>query len=219
MINKLLIVGILVLGCAAAGADEDRDKTYRWEDGKGNVYYSDLPPPAGARNISTARESSEAPTPELPYELQLAVKKFPVTIYVTPDCGGPCDSGSALLIGRGVPHTVLDAMKRDVNQKLNALTNGQPAVPVAEIGKIVVQGFEQGRWNAALDQAGYPRDALISVRPYFPAANDVGEGDDSDGDDSDDDGSDDDDSDDVDAGEFDAGEFDAADDEAQFDDE
>ncbi len=204
MINKLLIVCILIFGCAAAGADEDRDKTYRWEDARGNVYYSDLPPPAGARNISTNRENGEAPTPELPYELQLAVKKFPVTIYVTPDCGGPCDSASALLIGRGVPHTVLDAMRPDVNQKLNALTNGQPAVPLAEIGKIVVQGFEQGRWNAALDKAGYPRDAMISVTPNVPAADVVGEDGDSDGDDSDD---------------FDSDEFDAADDETEFDDE
>ena len=206
MINKLLIVGILFFGCAVAGADEDRDKTYRWEDASGNVYYSDLPPPAGARNISTAREDSEAPTPELPYELQLAVKKFPVTIYVTADCGGPCDSARALLIGRGVPHSQLDAMRPEVNEKLNALTNGQPAVPVVEIGSIVVQGFEQGRWNAALDQAGYPRDAMISVTPNVPATGDVGE----------DDGSDDDDSDDDD---FDSDEFDAEDDEAEFDDE
>lgn len=204
MIKKLLIVGILFFGCAAAGADQDRDKTYRWEDASGNVYYSDLPPPAGARNISAARDNSEAPTPELPYELQLAVKKFPVTIYVTPDCGGPCDSASALLIGRGVPHTQLDAMSPDVNEKLNALTNGQPAVPVVEIGSIVVQGFEQGRWNAALDQAGYPRDAMISVTPNVPAANDVGDDDDSDDDDSDD---------------VDSDEFDETDDEAEFDDE
>ena len=197
MINKLLIVCILIFGCAAAGADEDRDKTYRWEDARGNVYYSDLPPPAGARNISTNRENGEAPTPELPYELQLAVKKFPVTIYVTPDCGGPCDSASALLIGRGVPHTELDAMRPDVNEKLNVLTNGQPAVPVVEIGKIVVQGFEQGRWNAALDKAGYPRHAMISVTPNVPAVDDVGEDDD----------------------DFDSDEFDAEDDEAEFDDE
>lgn len=201
MINKLLIVCILIFGCATAGADEDRDKTYRWEDAKGNVYYSDLPPPAGARNISTNRENGQAPTPELPYELQLAVKKFPVTIYVTPDCGGPCDSASALLIGRGVPHTELDAMRPDVNEKLNVLTNGQPAVPVVEIGKIVVQGFEQGRWNAALDKAGYPRDAMISVTPNVPAVDDVGEDDDDDSDD------------------FDSDEFDAEDDEAEFDDE
>jgi hypothetical protein len=183
MINKLLIVCILIFGCTTAGADDDRDKTYRWEDAKGNVYYSDLPPPAGARNISTNRENGEAPTPELPYELQLAVKKFPVTIYVTPDCGGPCDSASALLIGRGVPHTELDAMRPDVNEKLNVLTNGQPAVPLVEIGKIVVQGFEQGRWNAALDKAGYPRHAMISVTPDVPAAEDVGEDDDDDSDD------------------------------------
>lgn len=168
MINKLLIVGILVFGCAAAGAVENKDKTYRWEDAKGRVYYSDLPPPAGARNISTTSKNGAAPDEELPYELQLAVKKFPVTIYVTMDCGGPCDSAKALLIARGVPHTLLDANRHDVNEKLTALTNGEPAVPLVEIGEIVVEGYEKGRWNAALDKAGYPRDAMISVTPNVP---------------------------------------------------
>ena len=186
MMNKLLIVAILIFACAAAGADEGRDKTYRWEDAKGNVYFSDLPPPAGARNISTTRDDAAAPTPDLPYELQLAVKKFPVTMYVTTDCGLPCDGAKALLIERGVPHTLLDANRPGVNDKLNALTNGQPAVPLVEIGKIVVEGYEKGRWNAALDKAGYPRDAMISVTPTIPAAKNDGADDiDSDDDDSD----------------------------------
>ena len=204
MIYKLLIVCILVFGCAAAGAEEGKDKMYRWEDAKGHVYYSDLPPPAGARNITTTREHGGAPTAELPYELQLAVKKFPVTIYVTNDCGGPCDRAKALLIERGVPHTLLDATRLDVNEKLIALTNGQPSVPLAEIGKIVVEGYEKGRWNAALDKAGYPRDAMISVTPNIPEAHKVG-------------------ADDIDSGEdnsddADSDETDAADDETDSED-
>ncbi len=171
MIDKLLIiVGILVLCCTSAGADDHRDDTYRWEDAEGNVFYSDLPPPTGARNVTHSMAESDAPTPDLPYELQIAVSKYPVTIYLTKDCGAPCDGASALLIGRGVPHTVLDAMTPDVNEKLNELTKGEPAVPVAEIGDIVIQGFEQGCWNSALDSAGYPRDAMISVTPHIPDA-------------------------------------------------
>jgi hypothetical protein len=100
----------------------------------------------------------------------LAVKKYPVTIYITTDCGELCDKASALLIERGVPHTQLDAMQPEANQRVTDLTNGQPAVPLVEIGKIVVQGFEEGRWNAALDKAGYPRDAMIAVTPNVPVA-------------------------------------------------
>jgi hypothetical protein len=202
MIDKLLIIGFLCFGCAAAGADEHGDKTYRWEDRNGNVYYSDRPPPANARNVRSGRVDGETPPQSLPYELQLAVSKFPVTIYVTSDCGSLCDRAGALLVDRGVPHTVLDAMRPDVNEKLNALTNGQPAVPVAEIGKIVVQGFDKRRWNAALDTAGYPRYAMISVTPNVPAADNTG---------ADDDDSNDDDSDDFESDEFD--------DETEFEDE
>ena len=191
MIDKLLIiVGILVLCCTSAGADDHRNDTYRWEDAEGNVFYSDLPPPTGARNVTHSMVESDAPTPDLPYELQMAVSKYPVTIYLAEDCGAPCDGASALLIGRGVPHTVLDAMTPDVNKKLNELTKGEPAVPVAEIGDIVIQGFEQGRWNSALDSAGYPHDAMITVTPHIPAAkaseDDIDDEDDSDFDDSDD---------------------------------
>ncbi len=203
MIDRLLVVGILVFGCAGAVADEDG--TYRWEDASGNVYYSDLPPPAGARNVTRSRVDREAPTASLPYELQVAVSKFPVTMYVTTDCGDPCDMASEFLIGRGVPHTLLDAMRPEVNQKLEALTQGQPGVPTAEVGTIVLRGFEEGRWNAALDTAGYPRHAMISVTPNVPRADDADD--------------DDIDSDDADSDDFDSDEFDDVDDESEFEDE
>ena len=91
MIDKLLIVvGILVVFCASAGADDHGNETYRWEDAEGNVFYSDLPPPASARNVKRSAAQGEAPAPDLPYELQAAVSKYPVTIYVTE--GGVFDS-------------------------------------------------------------------------------------------------------------------------------
>lgn len=166
MIEKLLVVSILVLGWSGLAAAE----TYRWEDADGRVHYSDTPPPSGARNIkrsSKGGEGNEAAAPTLPYELREAVRTAPVKLYVT-DCGDPCDMARALLIKRGVPHTLLDANRVEVQQALKALPAGRLEVPVAEVGTIVLWGFEKKRWHAALDKAGYPREALISVTPTVP---------------------------------------------------
>ena len=165
MISRLLIVSILIFVWSGAGAAE----TYRWEDADGNVHYSDFPPPPDARNVGRTKAGSKAPSPSLPYELQVAVSKYPVTLYVAKDCGSPCDKARALLMERGVPHTLLDAMKPEVTRKLKALPGGKLEVPVAEVGELVLRGFETGRWNSMLDLAGYPRDAMIEVTPNVPA--------------------------------------------------
>ena len=213
MKEKLLVVSILVLVWSGVHAGE----TYRWEDADGNVYYSDSPPPADARNIGRKRLDRGVPTASLPYELQAAVSEYPVTLYVT-DCGDPCDNARELLIERGVPHTLLDAMKPDVRRKLKALPGGKLEVPVAEVGYIVLRGFGTGRWNSALDLAGYPRDAMIAVTPTVPLPDEtasVG----SDPDDADDVDSDDEDPDDFDAEDFDADDISSADDETEFEDD
>jgi len=138
--------------------------TYRWEDAQGNVYYGDESPPAEARNIQRPtlyRNSSEE---VWPYQLQLAVSRFPVTLYVT-DCGPHCDAARELLINRGVPHTVMDATNLEVQEELMALTSGNREVPVIKIGRSVIRGFEAAQWNGALDVAGYPGVAIVEVQP------------------------------------------------------
>lgn len=163
MIDKLLVVLVFVL-CWSGVVVAD---TYRWEDADGNVYYSDMPPPAGATNIQRGRRAGDAAAAPLPYELQLPVRNFPVTLYVT-DCGDACDQARALLIERGIPHTLLDATKPDVQQAMKALPDGRLEVPLMTVGKIVRWGFQTERWNDALDTAQYPSEALIEVTPYVP---------------------------------------------------
>lgn len=142
-------------------------ETYRWEDESGTVNYSDQPPPPGARNIRRTWEPDADEAEPLPYRLQMVVEKSPVTLYVT-DCGEPCDSARELLMARGVPHTLLDVFEAKVEKELLALTGGKLEVPVVKIGKTVLHGFEEGKWNSALDAAGYPSYAMIEVRPYSP---------------------------------------------------
>jgi hypothetical protein len=163
MTEKLLaalLFGIVV--SAATAAD-----TYRWEDEAGNVYYSDQLPPSGARNVQRTRQQGGAPVPALPYRLQVVVKSFPVTLYVS-DCGQPCNKARELLLARGVPHTLLDASQSEAQESLMALTGGALEVPVIKIGKTVLRGFEDGQWNSALDAAGYPGYAIIEVQPDIP---------------------------------------------------
>lgn len=163
MIARLLILLLFGLVPALATAGD----TYRWEDEQGRVYYSDLPPPPGARNVRRTREYDEEAEQELPYRLRVVVEKSPVTLYVT-DCGEPCDRARELLVARGVPHTMLDPTDGKAQQQLLALTGGSLEVPVIEVGATVLRGFEGSQWNSALDVAGYPSYAMIEVKPYVP---------------------------------------------------
>jgi hypothetical protein len=151
-----------LVSCLAMAGD-----MYRWEDEQGRVYYSDQPPPPAARNVRRKPQSRHGEYEALPYRLQVVVDKYPVTLYVT-DCGGPCDRARELMMQRGVPHTLLDPSEAQAREQLMALTGGQLEVPVVEVGKTVLRGFEEGQWNAALDAAGYPGYAIIDVKPYIP---------------------------------------------------
>ena len=159
IVKSLPFIVIAFVSFTVSAAD-----TYRWEDDKGRVYYSDQLPPANARNVRRAQVDGNGNEEQLPYRLQVAVDSSPVTLYVT-DCGKPCKQASHLLAQRGIPHKMLDASSAEVQKQLTALTGGNLEVPVVTIGKTVLRGFEEGQWNAALDAAGYPSYAMIKVKP------------------------------------------------------
>lgn len=165
MIDRLVVLFCLAFWVFSASAAE----RYRWEDADGNVNYSDRPPPADARKVTRTDLRNSKSESQLPYQLQLAVDKFPVTLYVT-ECGEPCDLARAFLVARGVPHTILDPMQEKPREALLALTGGKLEVPVVQVGKTVLRGFEAGQWDSALDAASYPSTAMIKVTPTIPAA-------------------------------------------------
>ena len=139
-------------------------ETYKWVDADGKVHYSDQPPPPGARKSERKQLGDKPGEVALPYVLQQAMKNFPVTIFVY-DCGDGCNRARALLVRRGVPHTIKDPMVPDVRQELKKATGGEEVVPVLKVGRRVLRGFEEGQWNAALDDAGYPKTALVPITP------------------------------------------------------
>ena len=44
------------------------------------------------------------------------------------------------------------------------LTNGNLEVPTLFVGRELLKGYEEGAWDAALDNAGYPR-SVAGARP------------------------------------------------------
>jgi len=155
----LVLVPILALACAGAQAD-----FYRWVDAKGKVQYSDQPPPANIKKFEKMKAAGGKPSDApLPYVLQQAVNKFPVTLFSS-DCGEPCVKARELLAKRGVPYTEMDATNPAAQEELKKLTGGLIQVPVLKVGNDALRGFAESKWNTSLDAAGYPQTAMIPPR-------------------------------------------------------
>lgn len=151
-----LIAVLLVAGTAQAA------QLYRWVDDKGRVEWRDTPPPASAKKVERRTvESSVIETSELPYSVQQAVRNAPLTLYVN-DCGDACTKAKAHLNRRGLPFT--EKNPRDNIDTFKKLTNGGMEVPLLFVGREALKGYEEGMWDTALDNAGYPR-AVVGARP------------------------------------------------------
>lgn len=170
---KLLLFGWIAFGLllpVAQGA-----LLYKWVDDDGGVHFSDQPPPTNIKKFETgrARRAQRDEGTELPYALQDPVKNFPVVLYSS-SCGAPCDQARDLLRKRGIPYTQQDAGEAAVQTELSKLLGGATVVvPVLTVGRALHRGFEEGAWNAALDNAGYPKTSVLPpnlIAPPKPAA-------------------------------------------------
>ena len=135
---------------------------YKWVDEKGNVEWRDTPPPPNAKNVETRVISGNtADASSVPFSVQQAVKKNPITLWTFPDCA-PCNDGRAHLVRRQLPYTERNA-QRDM-EGLKKLTGGNEA-PILLVGTKQVKGYLASDWDAALDEAGYPRTVPPGYKP------------------------------------------------------
>lgn len=148
---RILFFALLLVAVLPAWGE----KLYRWVDAQGRVFYTDKPPPSDAREAEKLRLNTRPGEVPLPYEVSEATKNFPVTL-LSGDCGEPCDAGRKFLDTRGVPYTFKNGHEAAVQEELKKLT-GALEVPVLQVGRSVVRGFDAGQWNTALDAAGYPK--------------------------------------------------------------
>ncbi|HEX2829996.1 MAG TPA: glutaredoxin family protein [Burkholderiales bacterium] len=168
--HALAALVVLALTGVASAA-----QLYRWVDEKGRVEWRDTPPPADARNVEQRTVGGNTiQTSTLPYSVQQAMKKHPVTLWAF-DCGEPCTAARNHLAKRGVPYTERNASRESA--ALKKLT-GSLEVPVLTVGSHTLKGYLDTEWDAALDSAGYPRtpppgmkhEAHPAQKPQPPAA-------------------------------------------------
>ena len=144
---------------AAASALAQTQQVFRYIDKDGNVVYSDRSPPHDSKDVQAKRLSPNfIENNTTPIALTQASEKFPVTLY-TFACGAVCESAETLLNRRGVPFTAVNVEDAKGAEQLKKLTGEQQA-PVLLVGdKLIAKGFNEARWTAMLDDAGYPKSA------------------------------------------------------------
>jgi hypothetical protein len=157
---------LLAFAVAVAAGPLAAAQLYRWVDDKGHVEWRDTPPPATAKTFEQRSFGSNTiQTSTLPYSLQLAVKNFPVTLWVF-NCGEPCAKARSHLARRGIPYGERNAQKE--MDELKKLIGGTE-VPLLIVGSRQLKGYLESDWDAALDEAGYPRSPAPGVKPRVHA--------------------------------------------------
>ena len=158
----VVLLGLVTLGHAA--------QVYEWVDEKGVKQYTQQPPPPNVKNVMQKRlTTSVVETSGPSYSMQQAMKKFPVTLYIT-DCGDPCKIARAHITRRGIPVTEKNPQKPEETEHFRKLTGGGMEVPLLLIGELrPIKGYLASEWDAAFDQAGYPRTAESGAKPATPA--------------------------------------------------
>jgi len=152
----------LLFGIAAAmvtAGAEAQQQVFRYVDKDGKVVYSDRSPPTDSKEVQAKRLSPNfIENNNVPLATTQAAERFPVTLY-TFACGAVCESAEGLLNRRGVPYTTVNVEDAKGAEQLKKLTGEQQA-PVLQLGdKLVAKGFNEARWQAMLDEAGYPKSA------------------------------------------------------------
>jgi len=148
----------LAAAVIAAGAPAQQ-QVYRYVDKDGKVVYSDRSPPTDSKEVQAKRLSPNfIESNTVPMATTQAAERFPATLY-TFACGTVCQSAEALLNRRGIPYTTVNIEDVKGAEQLKKLT-GEQAAPVLQLGdKLVAKGFNESRWQAMLDEAGYPKSA------------------------------------------------------------
>lgn len=150
----LAIAALAVVGQALAQSAQ----VFRYVDPDGKVVYSDRAPPANAKSVQTKRLGGNfIETSEPGFAAQQASEKYPVTLF-TFDCGEVCQNAESLLNKRGVPFSIVNVQTDEQGRaRMLALSNDDKA-PVLAVGdQLIVKGYNETRWQATLDQAGYPK--------------------------------------------------------------
>jgi hypothetical protein len=144
------------LALALLSAGTIHAQTYRWVDKDGKVHYGDRPPASVGGQVQERRLGTPAADKSLSYGMQQAMANFPVTLYVSADCGEGCNEGRDYLKQRGIPFSEKSVASKEDIDALKKLAGGEAVVPVLAVGSKSAQGWLKSDWQRLLDAAGYP---------------------------------------------------------------
>jgi len=162
---RRLIVLTLFAGIASTAAAQQ----YRWIDERGRVQYSDVPPPASARDVKRVVRPSTPAQSAAEVELGRVQQRAPVVLYTHPVCVEACQMARDALNGRGVPFREIVVAGPTEMEELRA-KSGAANVPVLAVGAAVETTVSVEAYDAALDAAGYPKRGSLAARSQPPAA-------------------------------------------------
>jgi glutaredoxin len=162
--TRAIVFLVLSVGAAASLAQQ----MYRWTDEKGRVHVTDTPPPASAKGVERKKAgAAPAPSPnegvQNSYELSLAVKEYPVSLYTSPMCKEPCQRARDHLNKRGVPFREVQVWDVESNEELKRIS-GSNQVPTVVVGASVQKGYEVSAFDELLDSARYPKAGAVRSR-------------------------------------------------------
>ena len=104
------------------------------------------------RNISANQSGSLQQS----FATRQAAGKYPVTLYVSKDCGKACEDGRAFLKKRTIPFSEQRIESAEDVATYKARIGAEPFVPTLLVGREKETGFAAPAWDNLLDKAGYP---------------------------------------------------------------
>ena len=164
-ISRLALTSMLMAYLITGNAQA---QMYKWVSADGKVTYSDTPPPAGAKQLTTKASGGESSSIPLPEDLAAAVGKNPVTLYTGAACD-PCNEGRTLLKQLGIPFSEKTVSSTEDLEKLKKVS-GQSQLPLLVISNTKFRGFNDAEWRVALHSAGYPEKNKLPKEYRYPAA-------------------------------------------------
>jgi glutaredoxin len=160
---RVTIALIALVGAGTAAAQQ----LYRWTDENGRTHVTDTPPPPSAKGVQKksvgGAASSAEPSGEVPFELSLAMKDFPVVLYTSPSCKQVCSDARALLNKRGIPFKEVQVWDEESGNELTKVA-GSVFIPTLLVGRSVQKGYTADSFNALLDSARYPKPGVVAAR-------------------------------------------------------
>lgn len=154
-----LVFATLVATLLAASLAAQAQTAYRWTDKDGKVNYSDLPPPADAKDLRRKRlgPANLVDTSGPSYSAQKAAQDSPVTFYTGVDCAAECQLARNFLKHHGISYSEKPVRSLDDARAFKKATGtDELLVPTLLVGSVANRGFEESGWKKLLGAAGYP---------------------------------------------------------------